>query len=85
MGRSAIADKEAMLAALAQIEVLTAQMNRLSINGFTPVELLELQKRREAVTRAQPVLGADHLTHLRWFHRVPDPRERRGATGPARL
>ncbi|MGB3485444.1 MAG: DUF222 domain-containing protein [Mycobacterium sp.] len=61
MGTSAIADREAMLAALAQLETLTAQMNRLSIDGFGPLELLELQERREAVSRAQPVL--DHRVY----------------------
>ena len=34
MGSSAVADREAMLAALAQIETLTAQMNRLSIDAL---------------------------------------------------
>ncbi|WP_231645990.1 DUF222 domain-containing protein [Mycolicibacterium mengxianglii] len=63
MGSSAVADKEAMLAALAQWETLTAQMNRLSIDGFGPLELLELQQRREAVHRAQPVL--DHKIYQR--------------------
>ena len=58
MGSSAIADREAMLAAVRQMESLTAQMNRLSIDGFSPLELLDLQQRREAVSRAQPVL--DH-------------------------
>jgi Domain of unknown function (DUF222) len=58
MGSSAVEDREAMLAALAQMETLTASMNRYSIDGFTPVELLEVQERREAVTRTQPVL--DH-------------------------
>ena len=51
MGTSAIADREAMLAALAQIETLTAQMNRLSIDAFTDAELLDVQQRREAVVR----------------------------------
>ncbi|CAN5149963.1 HNH endonuclease signature motif containing protein [soil metagenome] len=50
-----------MLAALAQLETLTVQMNRYSIDGFTPIELLELQQRREAVSRAQPVL--DHRVY----------------------
>ncbi|MET0897978.1 MAG: hypothetical protein ABWY45_08710, partial [Mycobacterium sp.] len=58
MGTSALADREAMLAALSQLETLTFQMNRLSIDGFTPLELLDIQQRREAVSRAQPVL--DH-------------------------
>jgi hypothetical protein len=52
-----------MMAALAQVETLTAQMNRLSIDGFTPGELLELQQRREAVARTQPVL--DHKVYQR--------------------
>ena len=47
-----------MLAALTQLETLTATMNRLSIDGFTARELLKIQQRREAVSRAQPVL--DH-------------------------
>ncbi|WP_197381268.1 HNH endonuclease signature motif containing protein [Mycolicibacterium mengxianglii] len=63
MGASGVADKEAMLAALAQVEVLTAQMNRLSIDGFSPGELLQVQERREAVLRAQPVL--DHKVYQR--------------------
>lgn len=63
MGTSAIADREAMLAALAQIETLTAQMNRLSIDAFTDAELLDVQQRREAVVRAQPVL--DHRVYQR--------------------
>jgi hypothetical protein len=58
MGSSAVADREALLAALAQVETLTAQMNRLSVDGFTAHELLQLQQRREALTRVQPVL--DH-------------------------
>ncbi len=52
-----------MLAAVAQLESLTATMNRLSIDGLTPLELLELQQRREAVSRAQPVL--DHRVYQR--------------------
>jgi hypothetical protein len=52
-----------MLAALAQLETLTAQMNRLSIDGFAPKELLDLQQRREAVARSQPVL--DHTVYQR--------------------
>lgn len=52
-----------MLAALAQIEELTAQMNRLSIDAFTDSELLSLQQRREAVHRARPVL--DHRVYQR--------------------
>lgn len=52
-----------MLAAQAQIETLTAQMNRLSIDAFTDAELLALQQRREAVNRAQPVL--DHRVYQR--------------------
>ncbi|CAN5490454.1 HNH endonuclease signature motif containing protein [soil metagenome] len=63
MGSSAIEDREAMLAALAQIETLTASMNRYSIDGFTPRELLEIQQRRESVARAQPVL--DHKVYQR--------------------
>jgi hypothetical protein len=46
MGRSAVEDREAMLAALAQIETLTAQMNRLSIDAFSDSELLNLQQGR---------------------------------------
>ncbi|MET0898138.1 MAG: DUF222 domain-containing protein [Mycobacterium sp.] len=61
MGASALADREAMLAALSQLETLTFQMNRLSIDGFTPLELLDIQQRREAVSRAQPVL--DHRVY----------------------
>lgn len=60
---SAVADREAMLAAVSQLEALTAKMNRLSIDGFTPGELLDLQQRREAVHRAQPVL--DHKIYQR--------------------
>jgi hypothetical protein len=52
-----------MLAALTQLETLTASMNRLSIDGFTPLELLDVQQRREAVARAQPVL--DHKIYQR--------------------
>ena len=52
-----------MLAAVAQIEELTAQMNRLSIDAFSDGELLDLQQRREAVHRAQPVL--DHRVYQR--------------------
>jgi len=63
MGSPAVADREAMLAALAQIEELTAQMNGLSIDAFTDAELLALQQRREAVHRAQPVL--DHRVYQR--------------------
>jgi hypothetical protein len=63
MGTSAVADREAMLAALTQLETLTAQMNELSIDGFTPLELLDVQQRREAVARAQPVL--DHKIYQR--------------------
>ena len=63
MGSSAVADREAMLAALAQIETLTAQMNRLSIDAFTDVELLDVQQRLEAIARAQPVL--DHRVYQR--------------------
>ncbi|MET0898255.1 MAG: 13E12 repeat family protein, partial [Mycobacterium sp.] len=63
MGTSALADREAMLAALSQLEDLTAQMNRYAIDGFTPLELLEIQQRRESVTRAQPVL--DHKVYQR--------------------
>ncbi|MCV7183403.1 DUF222 domain-containing protein [Mycolicibacterium murale] len=63
MGSSAVADREAMLAALTQIEELTAQMNRLSIDAFTDGELLDVQQRREAIARAQPVL--DHRVYQR--------------------
>lgn len=63
MGSSAVADREETLAALTQIEELTAQMNRLSIDAFTDSELLALQQRREAVHRAQPVL--DHRVYQR--------------------
>ena len=63
MGTSAIADKEAMLAAQTQIEKLTAQMNTLSLDGFTPLELLELQQRRETVAWQQPTL--DHKIYQR--------------------
>jgi hypothetical protein len=63
MGTSASADRAAMLAALGQLETLTAQINRLSIDGFTPLELLDVQQRREAVSRAQPVL--DHRVYQR--------------------
>jgi hypothetical protein len=63
MGRSAVEDREVMLAALAQIEELTARMNRLSIDAFTDAELLDLQQRREAVHRAQPVF--DHRVYQR--------------------
>ncbi|STZ62621.1 protein of uncharacterised function DUF222 [Mycolicibacterium tokaiense] len=52
-----------MLAALAQIEELTARMNRLSIDAFSDAELLALQQRREPITRAQPVL--DHRVYQR--------------------
>ncbi|GAA1648727.1 hypothetical protein MMUR_10760 [Mycolicibacterium murale] len=52
-----------MLAALTQIETLTAQMNRLSIDAFSDAELLALQQRREAITRAQPAL--DHRVYQR--------------------
>jgi hypothetical protein len=61
MSSSAIADREAMLADLAQLEELTARMNRRSIDAFTPAELLDVQQRREAVARAQPVL--DHRVY----------------------
>ncbi|WP_236950017.1 HNH endonuclease signature motif containing protein [Mycobacterium sp. MS1601] len=47
-----------MLADQALIEEATARMNRYSVEGFTHLELLELQQRREAVARSQPVL--DH-------------------------
>ena len=47
MGTSAVADREAMLAALTQMETLQAQMNSLSIDGFSSLELLDLQERRE--------------------------------------
>ena len=50
-----------MLADLTQLEILTARMNRHSIDAFSPLELLELQQRREAVHRAQPVL--DHRVY----------------------
>jgi hypothetical protein len=63
MGSTVLADREAMMAVLSQVETLTAQMNRLSIDGFTPGELLELQQRREAVARTQPVL--DHKVYQR--------------------
>ena len=52
-----------MLAAVTQMEMLTAAINRLSIDGFTPAELLDLQQRREALTRAQPVV--DHRIYQR--------------------
>src|SRR5690349_132586 len=61
MGRSALDDRQEMLAALAQLETLTAQINRLSIDGFSPHELLAVQQRREAITRAQPVF--DHKVY----------------------
>ncbi|BBY87077.1 HNH endonuclease signature motif containing protein [Mycolicibacterium tokaiense] len=63
MGTSAVADREAMLAALAEMEELTARMNRLSIDAFSDVELLDVQQRREAITRAQPVF--DHRVYQR--------------------
>ncbi|WP_199254129.1 HNH endonuclease signature motif containing protein [Mycolicibacterium mengxianglii] len=63
---SAAAEREAMLAAVAQLETLTHRMNRLSVDGFTPAELLDLQQRREAVHRAQPVL--DHKIYQRLQH-----------------
>ena len=52
-----------MLAALTQMEELTARMNRLSIDAFTDAELLDVQQRREAIARAQPVL--DHRVYQR--------------------
>jgi hypothetical protein len=63
MGTSAVADREAMLAALAQMETLQAQMNSLSIDAFTPLELLDLQQRRETLAWLQPVL--DHTIYQR--------------------
>ncbi len=42
MGTSAVADREAMLTDLAQMEILTARMNGYSIDAFTPLELLDL-------------------------------------------
>jgi hypothetical protein len=63
MSSSAIADKEAMLAAQAQIEALTAQMNSLSIDAFSPLELMELMQRRETVAWMQPTL--DHKVYQR--------------------
>ncbi|ANW64713.1 hypothetical protein BCA37_14965 [Mycobacterium sp. djl-10] len=52
-----------MLAALAQMETLQAQMNSLSIDAFTPLELLDLQQRRETLAWLQPVL--DHTIYQR--------------------
>ncbi|AQA06723.1 hypothetical protein BVC93_25955 [Mycobacterium sp. MS1601] len=50
-----------MLADLTLIEAATARMNRYSIDGFTGAELLDVQQRREAVARSQPVL--DHKVY----------------------
>jgi hypothetical protein len=63
MGTSAVADREAMLAALTQMETLQEQMNSLSIDAFTPLELLDLQQRRETLAWLQPVL--DHTIYQR--------------------
>jgi hypothetical protein len=63
MGSSALEDKEAMLAALTQMETLQAQMNSLSIDAFTPLELLDLQQRRETLSWQQPVI--DHKVYQR--------------------
>ncbi len=65
MGTSAVADREAMLAALAQMETLQAQMNSLSIDAFTPLELLDLQQRRETLAWLQPVLDYKVYQRLR--------------------
>ncbi|AQA01244.1 hypothetical protein BVC93_01065 [Mycobacterium sp. MS1601] len=63
MVRSAVQDREAMLADLALIEAATARMKHYSIDGFSDLELLEVQERREIVARQQPVL--DHTIYQR--------------------
>jgi hypothetical protein len=65
MGSSTpLADRDAVLAALTHIEQATAALAELSLDGFTPLELLDVLDRRETITRRQPVL--DH----RIYHRL---------------
>jgi Domain of unknown function (DUF222)/HNH endonuclease len=64
MGCGALADREAVLGALEQIEAATDALATLSMDGFTPAELLGLLGRREILARRQPTV--DH----RIYHRL---------------
>jgi hypothetical protein len=63
MGSGALADRDAALAALDQLEAASTALAQLSLDGFTPAELLALLDRREILTRRQPVV--DHRIYQR--------------------
>jgi hypothetical protein len=63
MASTPLADRDAVLAALAQIETATGTLAELSLDAFTPLELLTLLDRRETLTRRQPAL--DHRIYQR--------------------
>jgi hypothetical protein len=63
MASTPLADRDAALAALAQIEAATDVLAELSLDGFTLLELLSLLERRERTTCRQPTL--DHRIYQR--------------------